>query len=1630
MSLTFAPGLPAGQYVFVAHTTELQYPGLTDSAGNPLDDTTVPNEGTKDFVINFDIQPQPVYITSMALESTYASNGSTVIGGEQSFFEIPPAGSVNTRDNVAAPPTAVAIDFSNPLPFGDYSNDVQLIQSANTVGSPSDGDFGTLGEGGLGSSGVGSSVVPNYTVTLYNYNPITQTSSVVVPGGSGNRLVLQLAPGNTLSADDYRVYLPNQVDSNGDDTRIFDIYQNQLDGENLGNQTSTSSADFPTLPNYEDLQSDGTNRQNDMSGDSVPGGAFMAGFTVVNYGNVVYARPGYVENPLIPSTLSNGSMARPYPTLAPEGNPATAPPNPTHDPNSFGPDGVTLNTGLGGLNSTFFYQPGNFNHAFDFNGDGTFEQSALYAASQLTFVSAYSAGGPVIVVAEAGIPQRNPNTGLITQASFVLQAPAGNNSGVTNGSASVPYNTTLVFAAGSTLKSQNAALFVQNQGSALQAQGTPTNPVTFTSYNDASIGGATNNNPDTNPFAGDWGGIIFRNYDEAIAAQRVSFPVDGIPTGPASGPAVSGASDVMSLLNFANIRYAGGAVPQGSSNFVSAITLFNSRPGITNTNISLSGGTGGTESAIAADMDSFREDDSARGPLIRQVTVSQNSLNAIWLMSESNGYIEPTTAMPYPTNPTSLGGSINYTFFEPLPLIVLAQLVVGQEFIENSGGQTDWVDNRLYIQPGVLMEFNRGSAIDVLNPGSSINIGSRAYINANDQPNGYTPVLNSINNIDESASDPNVVFTSIYDDTSTATTTLVPVPINVTGEATTPTLGPSMWGGVGIQSGAIAVINAATFRFGGGAINTPNFTIPSQSVLAFISDQTTFPLPFTAFDTLGTHVYITNNNFFDNFDSAMQIEPNGLMAGDPLHPLVSGHPFFRGNVMQGNGIDGMSVLTNRVYLLRAAANYNYVGPVEAIGGPGYVNQTVDTVWDSTDLTYVLRGTIVLAGAYGFGFNQGGNLAPPIPGTSYGPVPNPTVSLTIQSAVPGTLLANGETIPSPGQSVIVKLMNDESPNNVGAANLATTVGSTGTGSAENTGAGFAVGVEDGVEPPTSPLVDPGAYSELRILGIPGNQTTGQQRVPVILTSLRDGSVGTTVRGVTMDNIFNSFPTAPLIQAGAFVGQSLTTPKAGDGGYIYIGGLSLTEYDPTNPMEGSLISNADISYMSRIEVQGSGIIDTGATATGGWLDEKTGYAGPATQFNSAMMFTISDSQLNQFSDAAVFAHPAPLNALVRAAGGFPTRGSLIGEPVYLYLYNDTIANSGQGVHINSSPGDNQTGNSGYQAVILNNTFYNDPFAIQTIAPQFDNKNSEAAVSVLAMNNIFDGSSNVAVNLQGQAGDGQEQYNLYFNNAANLLITTTDGDWLGNFGFVDADPQFVDAGNNNFELEPTSPAIDQARSEIGPVAASNVIYPTVSTTISNGVVTLTRTDPATLNFPQEPGRDSIDGGFAFIEDPSQILTLPGSGIFSFPDQWEPVLASDPNGVSLLNTVPGTYSFEPYSGQRDLLGFIRAPKIGSPSVGFGSNPFIDIGAFQYVNLHPPEVTGVTATPLQNATPVPFYTVGGSAGTNVTPWTINITFNGPIDPNSINANTVKLIDLGSNPAAPIDENINLAGKLTYNQRD
>ena len=333
------------------HTKEGTFQGLLDAAGNPL---------SSDFDLNFSLQAQPVFITNMAMESTYSNNGATAIGGPRSYYELPTT-LPGYQARTAAPPKAWVIDLSNPIPFADpngssYGNDVKLIGSADSPGAPADGNFGTLGEGGTGYSGTGFTVVPGTTVTLYTFNPTTQQWAPTPAGGSGTRLVLSLAAGTSLSADYYQLYIPNQIDTTGNDTRIFDIYNNQLDGEFLGNPTaSLDLTDFPGQPpvstqfsgifNYADLLSTGGSRQG-MSGDSVSGGAFMTSFVVVppattlteadgtveTISNIVYARPDYVEDPLLPSTAPDGSLAKPYSTLAPEANPNAARPTRTTIP--------------------------------------------------------------------------------------------------------------------------------------------------------------------------------------------------------------------------------------------------------------------------------------------------------------------------------------------------------------------------------------------------------------------------------------------------------------------------------------------------------------------------------------------------------------------------------------------------------------------------------------------------------------------------------------------------------------------------------------------------------------------------------------------------------------------------------------------------------------------------------------------------------------------------------------------------------------------------------------------------------------------------------------------------------------------------------------------------------------------------------------------------------------------------------------------------------------------------------------------------------------------------------------------------------------------------------------------------
>lgn len=948
IDLTFNAGLPAGRYAFVAHTAGTSggktYSGLKDAAGNALNNTNA--TGSIDFQLEFTVQNQATFLTNFQA----VDGNNNVVGGPRSYYELP---ALNQTPRANAPPSAFFLDFANPLninPAINYNNAFQLIASADPNSGVSDGDFGTLGVAGLGSTGTGFTVVPGTTVSFFDKT----TGAAYQPGvNNADRAVLRIAAGTTLPADHYRIYVPNSGT-----TALYDIYGNQFDGEFLGTPTATGG--------YENLLSNGQYRLG-LTGDGVGGGAFMTSFVVVPNGNIIYARPDATENPLDPSTAPDGSLSKPYGALAPEVNPSQIPANPTHDPN-------------GGANATsnFF----NFNSNFDRNGDGRFTRSALYAAEQL------STRGPVVVVALPATPRLDPVTGLTTQQTFVLQAPAGSSALINDGSASVPFNTTLVFNPGSALKLQNASLYVQNQGSALQLLGgaNPNDRVNITSWADSSVGGKTNGDfGKATPAPGDWGGIVFRSIDTNSNQRNLQFPIDGALKGPNGSKAISGADDTLSFINYANIRYAGGAVPQTQGQETSALTLFNSRPTVANANIAFTGVAGSLlnggqnlVASISADFDSFREDDIARGPLIRRTTTTQNSLNGILVRADSSGVAQQSDAILYPDNPASLGGTRNFVFDDPLPIILVSQLLVGQQLLQDTGGQTSFVGSRLYIQPGMMVKSQRGAGIAVVNNAASMNIGSRTYINQFDADHNISP--NSPGFKPNSADDAKVLFTSLYDNTASTsyfdpstqqTTVIVPaIDSGNSSGANQPSPGnvPALarWGSVSYQSGAVGVVNRAEFRYGGGLVNGPEISVPNQSVLAFITNDTPLVTPrgFTADGTpvteLGTHVMVTNNDFFDNLDAAMQIEPNGLMAGDAIRPLLSGHPYFRGNVMQRNDIDGMAVVTSSTFQVVTNPNQP-IRRVESTYGAGYTNLTVNSVWDSTDLTYVLRGSVILAG---------------------------------------------------------------------------------------------------------------------------------------------------------------------------------------------------------------------------------------------------------------------------------------------------------------------------------------------------------------------------------------------------------------------------------------------------------------------------------------------------------------------------------------------------------------------------------------------------------------------------------------------------------------------------------------------
>ncbi len=165
VALTIAPGLPTGTYDFFALSSVSPAAlgtGLTDAAGNPF--AGYANSAPMNYQFRFNLQPTPTYITNYQAFTPDASTaGGYDVTGATGQLRDPRA---REHAPVNGPPNIFFVDFSNALnPNVNYTNDVQLVRSADSLNGQPDGNFGDLG---ITNTGTGYTVIPGTTVTLVN----------------------------------------------------------------------------------------------------------------------------------------------------------------------------------------------------------------------------------------------------------------------------------------------------------------------------------------------------------------------------------------------------------------------------------------------------------------------------------------------------------------------------------------------------------------------------------------------------------------------------------------------------------------------------------------------------------------------------------------------------------------------------------------------------------------------------------------------------------------------------------------------------------------------------------------------------------------------------------------------------------------------------------------------------------------------------------------------------------------------------------------------------------------------------------------------------------------------------------------------------------------------------------------------------------------------------------------------------------------------------------------------------------------------------------------------------------------------------------------------------------------------
>ena len=244
-----------------------------------------------------------------------------------------------------------------------------------------------------------------------------------------------------------------------------------------------------------------------LSGDGVGGGAFTdRASPSCPTGNIILRPARLPGRPAAPVHRARRQPGQALLDAGPRGQPATAPANPDHDPNG-GPNSSQLRLRL---------QPGLRPQ----------RQRPVRPLGALTRPRSCAFGARSSSSPCPATPQRDPITGIDLAADLRAPGPRRHRPGHQRRQRLVPFDTTLVFTAGLDAQAPERLALRAEPGQRdpgprrrrPQRRGSPS-PRTPTTRS-----AATRNRTaaDTQPRGGDWGGIVFRNFDDDATAATSS----------------------------------------------------------------------------------------------------------------------------------------------------------------------------------------------------------------------------------------------------------------------------------------------------------------------------------------------------------------------------------------------------------------------------------------------------------------------------------------------------------------------------------------------------------------------------------------------------------------------------------------------------------------------------------------------------------------------------------------------------------------------------------------------------------------------------------------------------------------------------------------------------------------------------------------------------------------------------------------------------------------------------------------------------------------------------------------------------------------------------------------------------